>query len=43
VCQPTCTFGPRCGDLIVQPEHEECDDGNSNPADGCNECHFVIQ
>jgi hypothetical protein len=26
-CLPTCTFGPRCGDMVLQPDHEECDHG----------------
>ncbi len=31
--------GPRCGDGIVQREHEQCDDGNTNNNDAClNTC-----
>lgn len=26
-CNPDCTLGPRCGDLIVQSTEEECDGG----------------
>jgi cysteine-rich repeat protein len=26
-----------CGDRIVQPPKEECDDGNIDPGDGCDE------
>lgn len=29
---------PRCGDSILQEEWEECDDGNSEPDDGCDQC-----
>ncbi|MBN2717776.1 MAG: DUF4215 domain-containing protein [Deltaproteobacteria bacterium] len=34
-CGSDCTLGPRCGDAIVQPEYEECDDANSVSGDGC--------
>jgi len=27
----------RCGDGVVEPEFEECDDGNVNNADGCSQ------
>jgi len=26
-CAPSCIYAPHCGDEIMQPEHEECDDG----------------
>lgn len=26
-CTTTCTLGPRCGDGIIQTEHEQCDNG----------------
>jgi fibro-slime domain-containing protein len=26
-CAPSCIYAPHCGDAIMQPEHEECDDG----------------
>ncbi len=26
-CTPDCHRGPSCGDAMVQPEHEQCDDG----------------
>jgi fibro-slime domain-containing protein len=42
-CDPTCTYAPRCGDGIVQATHEQCDDGNTNPNDGCDNCQLVIQ
>jgi cysteine-rich repeat protein len=29
-----------CGDGLLQPG-EECDDGNDNPYDGCDECRIV--
>ncbi|CAD8115105.1 unnamed protein product [Paramecium primaurelia] len=29
---------PICGDKIVLPEFEECDDGNNQKNDGCHEC-----
>ena len=37
-CNETCTaLGPHCGDGIVQPEVEECDDGeNLGGSGGCN-------
>ncbi|CAD8070395.1 unnamed protein product [Paramecium primaurelia] len=30
---------PVCGDLLIV-DGEDCDDGNSNPYDGCNDCKF---
>lgn len=42
-CAPECVLGPRCGDDIVQTsatnpaEDEECDDGNRDHGDGCDE------
>jgi cysteine-rich repeat protein len=37
-CTPKCTIGPGgfCGDGNVNPEQEECDDGNWNSCDGCS-------
>lgn len=36
-CTSTCTWGPRCGDRIIQRElGEACDDGNFEGGDGCN-------
>ncbi|HYP77767.1 MAG TPA: DUF4215 domain-containing protein [Polyangiaceae bacterium] len=26
----------RCGDGVIHPEHEQCDDGNQLPGDGCS-------
>jgi len=38
-CQPNCTLGPRCGDGVVQGDKgEQCDDGNDDPTDGCDQC-----
>ena len=35
-CNPDCTWGPYCGDSIVQPEHgEECDDGTNTDEGFC--------
>jgi cysteine-rich repeat protein len=34
-CRLDCTWGDRCGDGIVQAEHEGCDDGNLAGGDGC--------
>jgi fibro-slime domain-containing protein len=28
-CNADCTFGPFCGDGVVQPDYEECDDGQN--------------
>jgi fibro-slime domain-containing protein len=43
-CARGCVLGPRCGDGQQQSEFgEECDDGNSNPRDGCdNTCKLII-
>jgi cysteine-rich repeat protein len=41
-CTPTCQLGPHCGDGIVQADHEDCDDGNDDPNDGCDQCHQII-
>lgn len=35
-CAPGCVLGPFCGDGGLQPEHEECDDGNNENRDGCS-------
>lgn len=36
-CTAQCTWEPSyCGDTIVDPAHEWCDDGNSAYLDGCN-------
>ncbi|HYH95558.1 DUF4215 domain-containing protein [Hyalangium sp.] len=43
-CAPGCILGPRCGDGVVQGGNgEECDDGNSNNSDACNNsCQVII-
>jgi fibro-slime domain-containing protein len=42
-CEPGCKAGPRCGDGVVQPEYEDCDDGNRVDGDGCGSaCRRVI-
>ncbi|MEZ4311367.1 MAG: DUF4215 domain-containing protein [Polyangiaceae bacterium] len=42
-CAPDCVLGPRCGDGVLQPDHEECDDGNKVNGDGCdNDCESSI-
>lgn len=39
-CDFDCT-APSCGDGVVNfAVGEQCDDGNADPADGCNQCHF---
>lgn len=35
-CDMGCLLGPRCGDDIVQTGIEQCDDGNKQNGDGCN-------
>jgi len=36
-CTPSCTWGPYCGDSILQASQgEECDDGNNTPGDFCS-------
>jgi hypothetical protein len=35
-CTADCKFGPFCGDGVLQPDSEECDDGvNLSPYGGC--------
>jgi cysteine-rich repeat protein len=43
VCTDRCLLpSARCGDGEVQEdEHEQCDDGNQDPTDGCNDCRKV--
>lgn len=36
-CRPDCTWGPYCGDGILQTQFgEECDDGNNDDGDFCS-------
>jgi cysteine-rich repeat protein len=37
------SYGPRGGDGVVQPAHEQCDDGNDDPRDSCDQCIIVIR
>ncbi|MGB1015021.1 MAG: DUF4215 domain-containing protein, partial [Nannocystaceae bacterium] len=40
-CTPFCTFNI-CGDTWVDPDTEECDDGNDDDDDGCtNDCQLT--
>jgi len=44
-CGPDClTLGPHCGDGLVQAaQGEQCDDGNREPGDGCdNGCQAIV-
>ena len=34
-CGPTCHYGERCGDGVVQRDFEECDDGAENGSTQC--------
>jgi fibro-slime domain-containing protein len=45
-CSADCKLGPYCGDGIVQPEFEDCDDGNKIVLEGAcpSGCrHLIIQ
>jgi cysteine-rich repeat protein len=35
-CRLDCTWGDRCGDGVLQADHEACDDGNLDGGDGCS-------
>jgi len=35
-CAVGCVLGPYCGDGGLQPDYEECDDGNNDSLDGCS-------
>lgn len=37
-CGPGCVPDAFCGDGIVQADFEQCDDGNADPGDGCENC-----
>ncbi len=37
-CGPTCQYGPRCGDSVVQKPYEQCDDGDGNNTGGYGKC-----
>ncbi len=32
----------RCGDGIIDPDNEACDDGNDDLGDGCERCQFAV-
>jgi fibro-slime domain-containing protein len=41
-CAPGCVLGAYCGDGIVQPEYENCDDGNFRNGDDCpSSCRII--
>lgn len=41
ICFGGMCLASRCGDgLVHAPSGEDCDDGNDNPDDGCNECRY---
>ena len=33
-CASDCKYGPRCGDGMLDEDHERCDDGSGNGKDG---------
>ncbi len=37
-CTAECKRKIFCGDGIIQPDHEQCDDGNDVANDGCTQC-----
>ena len=42
-CTPDCKLGERCGDGIVQPEFEQCDNGELNGISTCTKgCSFMV-
>lgn len=41
-CAPGCVLGPYCGDGIVEPDIEDCDDGNRIDTDACNNACRVL-
>lgn len=41
LCRTDCTLAG-CGDMIVDPDTEQCDDGNFDPTDGCDECMLTL-
>ncbi len=41
-CAPGCVLGEYCGDNILQPEFEQCDDGNFIDDDDCpSSCRYI--
>ena len=41
-CNADCTIGAYCGDGILQPESEECDDNDPNANGPCAGCRFLV-
>ncbi len=41
-CNSDCTLGAYCGDGIVQPEAEDCDDNDPNRPSGCFGCRVLV-
>jgi len=42
-CAPGCVLGEYCGDGILNPEFEHCDDGNFFDDDDCpSSCRIVV-
>jgi len=39
ICSGGSCLPSTCGDGVVDPRTEECEDGNTNPSDGCAGCH----
>lgn len=42
-CNSNCTEAPRCSDGEVNGAIEACDDGNTNPGDGCSSDCLVVE
>jgi cysteine-rich repeat protein len=41
-CRADCTRAPRCGDGVLQEEHEECDDGPIGSLNCTQSCEFKV-
>jgi cysteine-rich repeat protein len=42
-CSVDCRLGPYCGDGVIQSPYEQCDDGNTDWTDYCdNQCRRVF-
>lgn len=42
-CRPDCKLASRCGDGVVDPQYEDCDDANNTDNDGCtNTCRIRV-
>lgn len=42
-CLPTCALGPHCGDAIVQPEYEQCDQDPAGGVPCTDECRLATR